>query len=160
MMTLVAALVLLPAAGPLPPGETTKAIDGGREWLVAQQNRSGSWESTDGQYGVAMTSLAGLALLMEGSSPSEGKHAVALDKAVEWLVAQQGKDGLIGDRTRDRQYMWGHGYATPFLACVYEREGEGAPRADRVADITRKGTRKDLEPVLEKAGALTHAAQS
>lgn len=164
MMTLVAALFLFPAAGPAAPAvpeETAKAIDRGLDWLVQQQARRGYWEGNDGRYRVAMTSLAGLALLMEGSSPSEGKYAAALDKAVEWLVAQRNKDGLIDDGADPhRQYMWGHGYATLFLACVYEREGEGAPRADRVAEITRKGVRKDLEAALKKAVAFTQKAQT
>ena len=90
----------------------------------------GHWGSDVGgneQYKVAMTGLSGVALLMEGSTGKLGKYSANIRKAVDWCIerAQKGdpgKEGLITD-TNDPQekvrYMYGHGFATLFLACAY-----------------------------------------
>jgi len=70
--------VLALAAGHAPAaaaGEPAveRAVTGGLDWLVARQSRRGSWSANEGRYPTAMTSLAGTALLMEGSTTTQGR---------------------------------------------------------------------------------------
>src|SRR5262245_35661971 len=106
------------------PDKYKPAIKKGLDWLVKQQNADGTWTS-QGQYPVTMTSFAGLALLMEGSTTSKGYHAERLRKAVDWLVKRTGDNGMIGDPknpTESGRYIFGQGYAMLFLASAYAEE--------------------------------------
>src|SRR5262245_32410202 len=86
-------------------------IDKGLHWLAKQQYRDGHWEAQTGQYPVAMTALAGMALLCEGSTPHQGKYAKEIDNAVEYLLSRVQRNGLIGnpaDAREQQRYMYGH----------------------------------------------------
>lgn len=125
-------------------------IDKGLEWLKRNQERPGCWSGHGGQHKVAMTGLAIMALMAEGSTPSQGKYAKQIDDAVEYLIKKCQKNGLIGDMQdeNDRhRYMYGHGYALMALATVYGEE----------IDAKR---RRDLETVLAKAVDFTVKAQT
>ena len=50
------------------------------------QLRDGHWETKEGGYRTAMTSLAGMALLMEGSNLEAGKYSDNIHRAVDWLL--------------------------------------------------------------------------
>src|SRR5262249_25350586 len=102
------------------------AVEKGLEWLKRNQAADGHWDAGagGGQYRVAMTALAGMCFLMEGSNLKEGKYSDQLKKAVDWFLAvgRQRPNGLIADSGPGGDfgnYMHGHGYATMFLACVY-----------------------------------------
>jgi len=130
--------------------EAQKTIDKGIDWLIKQQQRDGHWESPGGQYPPVMTSLAGLALLMEGSTLREGKYADRIRKAVDWLTDHTRPNGLIGNPNNPiemQRYMYGHGYGLLFLASVYGEEEDG----DR---------RKKLEELLTKAVDFCGKAQT
>jgi squalene cyclase len=108
------------------PEKYRKAVDKGLEWLASKQNEKGFWGANGDNYPITMTALAGMALLMEGSTVKEGKYAAHLRKAVDWLIDKSNeggnKDGLIGDTNLPQEagrYMYGHGFATLFLASVY-----------------------------------------
>jgi len=108
------------------PEKFRKAVDKGLEWLASKQNEKGYWGANGDNYPITMTALAGMALLMEGSTLKEGKYAAHLRKAVDWLIDKSNvggnKDGLIGDTNLPQEagrYMYGHGFATLFLASVY-----------------------------------------
>jgi hypothetical protein len=94
--------------------------------------------------------MAGMALLMEGSTMREGKYSQNLRKAAEWLMVRSQSNGLIGDPRNDREagrYMYGHGYGLLFLSCVYGEEEDGEQR-------------KKLEDILTRAVRFTGNAQS
>src|SRR5260370_8674419 len=57
------------------PKEYQKPIDKGLEWLAKAQQRDGHWDATGGMYPVAMTAMSGMALLMEGSTLSDGRYS-------------------------------------------------------------------------------------
>ncbi len=118
-------------------------VDRGLEWLAKQQYRDGHWEALNGYYPVAMTGLAGLALLAEGSTITQGKYARNIENAVDYLVNRfQKKTGQIGnpsDLREQHRYMYAHGFATLFLAQVYGEESD-------------ESRRRELEKVL--AGAV------
>ncbi len=125
-------------------------IDKGLHWLAKQQFRDGHWEAQSGQYPVAMTALAGMALLAEGSTPHQGKYAKEIDNAAEYLLSRVQKNGLIGnpaDVREQQRYMYGHGFSTMFLAQVYGEEND-------------ERRRKELEKVLTKAVEFTGRAQT
>ena len=48
---------------------TDKAL----QWLVQQQHKDGHWQTPGGQFATAMTGLAGMALLMQGSTMRDGR---------------------------------------------------------------------------------------
>jgi hypothetical protein len=125
-------------------------VDKGLSWLAGQQARDGHWEANNGQYPMAMTGLAGLAFLMQGSTLRDGKYFDHLRRAVDWLGKRAQPSGLLA-RTENpfeaQRYIHGHGYATLFLACAYGEEEDG----DR---------RKRLEEVLTKAVEFSGKAQS
>jgi hypothetical protein len=125
-------------------------IHKGLEWLAKAQHRDGHWDANGGQYPTTMTALAGMALLMEGSTLRDGKYADKIRKAVDWLMERGQRNGLIGNPnnpTEAGRYMYGHGYSLLFLAQVYGEEEDG----DR---------RRKLEGILTRAVDFTGKAQT
>jgi hypothetical protein len=104
------------------PAEYRAAVHKGLEWVARTQNPDGSWAAAGGQYPTAMTALAGMVLLMEGSTIRDGQYARSTRKAVEWLAERAQRDtGLIGNPRNPSEaskYLYGHGYGLLFLASV------------------------------------------
>src|SRR6516162_700566 len=78
------------------PQKYRQSINDGLKWLVDKQvvsddKKEGHWAANGGQYPVAMTALAGMAFLMEGSTVKEGKYAKQIERAVNWLVKKSQK---------------------------------------------------------------------
>jgi len=98
-----------------------EAIEKGLAWLAKSQNRDGSWgsEGGSGTYTMAMTGLAGMALLSSGNSPGRGKYGPNVARAVQYVLKHQDRDGLITSPSNDGQQMYGHGFAMTFLAEAY-----------------------------------------
>jgi hypothetical protein len=127
-------------------------VEAGLQWLAKNQARDGHWEvAPGGAHPIPMTALAGLALLSEGSTMSQGKYSREIELAVEYLLSRvTKKTGLIGlttDQREQQRYMYGHGFATLFLAQVYGEEPDGARR-------------KELEKVLTAAVLYIGKAQT
>lgn len=127
-------------------------IEAGLQWLAKNQARDGHWDvPPGGAHPIPMTALAGMALLSEGSTMTQGKYSKEIELAVEYLLGRvTRKTGLIGraDDAREQQrYMYGHGFATMFLAQVYGEEPDGARR-------------KELEKVLTAAVLFIGKAQT
>jgi hypothetical protein len=126
------------------PVKYRKAVEKGLEWLAAQQREKGFWAANSDQFPISMTGVAGMALLMEGSTVKDGKYAAHIRKAVDYLMdksqdANQ-RDGLIGDTSipsESARYMYGHGFATLFLASVYGDETDQKKRAQLKDILTR-----------------------
>lgn len=150
---LAAAILTAPAAADEPvkkPVDVDAVIEKGLEWLKRNQAPDGHWSAQGGQYPTSMTALAGMALLMEGSTLREGKYSDQLVKAVNWLMARCQPNGLIGNPnnpTEASRYIYGHGFGMLFLASVYGEEED----ADR---------RKKLEVILKKAVEFSANAQT
>ncbi len=161
----VGALVLaLGASGPargdgglgaLITPEAREAIERGTRFLLRTQNADGSWTSDAGKKinetyrpfeggvrvpHVGVTALASLALLAGGHLPGRGPKGEALDRAVDFLLAQVQPSGYVSaHHTR----MYSHAFATLALAEVY-----GVSR------------REDVRKKLQKAVELTVKAQN
>ncbi|MEK7414719.1 MAG: prenyltransferase/squalene oxidase repeat-containing protein [Planctomycetota bacterium] len=70
--------------------------------------------------GAGITSLGGMALLAGGHTPTRGAYAAAAAKALRFVLAHQDKaSGYFGS---DLGNMYGHGFATLFLAECYGME--------------------------------------
>lgn len=111
-----------------------RAVTRGLEYLARTQSRGGQWVADGGMYPVAMTALAGTALLLEGNTTIEGPRASAVQSAVGFLLDQSQPNGLIGDPHRDSRYMYGHGFAMLFLSEVVGEE-EDVSRRNRLIDV-------------------------
>ena len=112
-------------------------VDRGLRWLASTQSRIGHWEAREGRYPTAMTALAGMALLAEGSTTTQGPYARNIRRAVDYLVGQSNPNGLIGDPNRDDRYTYGHGFAMLFLSQLLGEEEDMARREQLVDVLTR-----------------------
>src|SRR3954468_23388049 len=74
-----------------------KAIDTGLQYLAKTQGQDGNWNGTPdtAAYPVTMTSLAGLAFLANGNTPSRGPYAENVKRAELWLIANARPSGII-----------------------------------------------------------------
>ena len=145
------AVLAVPAPVPAqekPPADMRKrveeSVERGLEWLKKTQAPDGHWAAQGTNYRVAMTALAGMCFLMEGSSLKEGKYSDQVRKAVEWLIspARQQPNGLIADSRSAGDfgsYMHGHGYATLFLACTIGEE-EDKEQREKLAKAVKKAS--------------------
>ncbi len=71
--------------------EAEKAIERGLKFLIATQNKDGSWSSTKdgdkgGSHAIAGTSLGLMAFMVEGHFPGFGRYGAALDRAKDYLL--------------------------------------------------------------------------
>ena len=68
------------------PQQYHDTVKRGLDYLAKQQAKDGHWGAQGGQgdaYPVSMTGLAGIAMLMEGSTVREGKYSANIRKAVD-----------------------------------------------------------------------------
>ena len=138
-----------PTSGPArdvnqPTPQLQQAISRGLAWLATQQKSDGSFGS-ESQYGrhVGITALGGLAFMSEGSVPGRGRYAKHVDASLDFVLAScSPQSGLIAAETSYGP-MYGHGFATLFLAEVY-----GMSR------------RTDLREKLQKAVSLIVQTQN
>src|SRR4051794_25389474 len=61
-------------------------VDMGLQWLAKNQYRDGHWDAPGGSHPIPMTALAGMALLAEGSTMTQGKYSKEIENAVEYLL--------------------------------------------------------------------------
>jgi prenyltransferase beta subunit len=115
-----------------------EAIEKALAWLAKSQGRDGSWgaEGPGGNYSMAMTGLAGLAILSAGHSPGRGKYGPNVLRAIKYCLKHQDRDGLISSST-DGQSMYGHGFAMTFLAEAYGMDIGGEMTHDMKDALTR-----------------------
>jgi hypothetical protein len=88
---------------------------------------------------VALSSLAGMALLANGNTPTRGHYADEVQKTVEYLLGCSTNTGLITGPNQDSgQPMHGHGFALMFLASVYGMESKPSLRT-RTEEAVKHG---------------------
>jgi hypothetical protein len=132
--------VARPAAAERLDPRTAKIISHGLDWVAGTQSRLGHWNANDGRYPTSMTALAGVALLAEGSTTTQGKYAKNIRLAVDYLLSRSRPNGLIGDPSRDDRYTYGHGYSLLFLSQVLGEE-EDETRRKELIDVLTRGVR-------------------
>ncbi len=94
-----------------------KSIDRGLAVLASRQHDDGSFGSGNFRGNVAVTALAGMAMMSSGSTPDRGPYGAQISKSIDYLLSCSQKSGLIvAPGATSRGPMYGHGFATLFLA--------------------------------------------
>lgn len=127
-----------------------QSVAKGLAWLAKQQNADGSFGGQSSGYArhVAVTSLAGLAFLAEGSQPNRGQYGEVVAKTLDYLLTHcTTESGLLIGPTTDHGPMYGHGFAALFLAEVY-----GQSHDPRVREELRKAIRLIVQTQNHEGG--------
>jgi hypothetical protein len=135
---------------------TQEAIDAGLAFLARKQTPSGSF-GTAGNYqnNVAITSLAGLAMMAGGNQPSRGKYGQVVTKCLKFVLSSavpHGNGAWLLSSARNRGVfnnwaMYEHGFGTLFLAEAYGM-------------VPNKALKKELRQKLDGAVKLIRQAQN
>jgi hypothetical protein len=97
-----------------------KAIHRGLAYLAAQQNDDGSFGTGGYRGNVAVTALGGMAFLSQGSTPGRGPYGANVSRAIDYLLTYTQQSGFIVHQpSASHGPMYGHGFATLFLAECY-----------------------------------------
>jgi hypothetical protein len=107
--------------------DTQAAIDRGLDFIARSQSSDGSFAERSSAASVAITSLAGLALMAAGNQPGRGKYGKQVSRAVDYVagMANGPVPGFLC--TPDAQAarlggqpapMYSHGFGTLFLSEV------------------------------------------
>lgn len=126
--------------------EITPELDGavarGLGWLADAQLDDGAWDG--GRFGknVAITALACLAMMSDGSTASRGPHADHIRRGLGFILDATKENGLIAAEANNGP-MYGHGFAALFLGEVYGMTGGGADSAlsERIHETIVKAVR-------------------
>ena len=150
-VTAIASLQAQSAA--YPPGVSPavhKSIQRGLTWLSRNMANDGSWRNSGGygSYPAAMTGLAGMAFIASGSTPTRGRYWQEVRKSVGFLMKNaNASTGVISIPAEEGRSMYGHGFATLYLASAYGME----------EDLRKQAK---LKRVLDRAVELIASAQS
>jgi squalene cyclase len=99
---------------------TEKAVERGLRWLADQQHEDGSFGAGPARGNTAVCALAGLAFLCNGSTPGRGTYGRNVNRCVDFILGCAQPSGFInGPDTATHGPMYGHGFATMFLAECY-----------------------------------------
>jgi hypothetical protein len=99
--------------------QTDEAIARGLAWLARMQAGDGSFGAGAYRGNIAVTSLAGLAFMASGSSPSRGPYGAQIDRALDYVMAHTSPAGFIAVVAATHGPMYSHGFGTLFLAEAY-----------------------------------------
>jgi hypothetical protein len=107
-------------AGEFVTPETQRAIDKGLQFLAEKQGDDGAFGSGGYSRNAAICGLSGMALMSGGSTPRSGPYAVEVQRSVDFLLAHTEESGFIMvPGATSHGPMYGHGFATLFLAETY-----------------------------------------
>jgi hypothetical protein len=126
-----------PSSAAVKEADLDRTVNRGLEWLASHQSRMGHWNAQTEHYPTAMTAMAGIALLSQGSTTTQGKYAPNIRRAVDYLMSRSRNNGLIGDPNRDDRYTYGHGFSMLFLSQVLGEEEDEQRREELVKVLTK-----------------------
>ncbi len=134
-------------ATPASPASTGDAVERGLVWLASQQDEDGAFGGLS-HYGrhVGVTGLVGLAFLSHGDTPGRGRYGGVIDGCIAFIVSNRSESGLLAAETSHGP-MYGHGFATLFLAEVY-----GMTNRNDVRETLRKAVRLIATTQNEEGG--------
>jgi hypothetical protein len=94
-----------------------KAVERGLRWLADQQHEDGSFDTGPARGNTAVCGLAGMAFLCGGSTPGRGPYGKNVNRCIDFILGCAQPSGFInGPDTATHGPMYGHGFATMFLA--------------------------------------------
>ncbi|MDB5307450.1 MAG: squalene/oxidosqualene cyclase [Gemmataceae bacterium] len=134
-------------AEPVPAEKLDAAVRRGVEFLVASQNKDGSWGSpaikggvpiiagvgSHHAFGVAVTAMCVSALIETGGDPPEVRKAIERGEA--HLFAELGK--VRRDDPMLIYNVWAHAYGTQALVRMHRRLPDDTERRKRIEDLIR-----------------------
>jgi Prenyltransferase and squalene oxidase repeat len=96
------------------------AVEKGLAYLSSRQLDDGALATNGYGRNVAVCALAGMAWLSGGSTPDRGPHGTELARVTAYLLDHAQQSGFItADDSQSHGPMYGHGFATLYLAEVY-----------------------------------------
>lgn len=123
--------------------ESESAVERSLRWMAANQSRNGHWDAEDFGAGqvhfdangvdrefagkeadTGLTALVMLSFLGAGYTHEEGRYAIEVDRALDWLISQQGPDGNLCGKAEKFARMYCHAMATYCLAEAYGMQKE------------------------------------
>ena len=121
---------------------TDLAIDRGLAYLNARSNREGYFGTAGYMGNVAVTSLAAMAFMAAGNTPDRGPYGQLVTNSLKFVLGQENRDNthpgyLHNPHGTPHGPMYGHGFATLFLAEAYGMVHDRALR-EEVADKLHK----------------------
>lgn len=103
------------------------AVENALAYLQRSQKSDGSFE---GNYGdsTGVPALAGMAFLSKGHLPTEGPYTTALNRCIDFILANQNSEGLFEKGNAGSGPMYAHNISTLFLS---ELSGMADPERQR-----------------------------
>lgn len=127
--------------------ELRTSVEKGAKRLSELQDNKGAFsKGQGGGMAIAMTGLAGLALLASGSTPDKGPYQTHIQKAIDYLISCQDPNTGYITGNNDGSRIHGHGYATLFLAQCYGAQPTNARLKgvlNKAVEIIQKGQTAD-----------------
>lgn len=120
-----------------------QSVSRGLKQLIERQQPDGSFGTGAYRGDVGVTALAGMAMMASGSTPGRGPYGENVTRALDYILRRAEPSGFISSPGGGSRPMYGHGFATLFVAECYG-----------MADRT------DLRPKLDAAVRLIVAAQN
>jgi prenyltransferase beta subunit len=102
--------------------EQQRAVELGLAALARRQDRNGSFGSGSSRH-AGITSLCAMAFMQSGNLPGRGKYGPQVERALTFVMSSAQESGLIASDNFSGP-MYGHGFATLFLAEVYGMTGD------------------------------------
>jgi Squalene-hopene cyclase C-terminal domain len=143
--------------------DAQSAVDRGLAYLAGTQAADGSFPDTRTMFGnVAITGLAGLALMAAGHQPGRGKYGGCVAKAADYVVGRGAAGNPPGylnnaDALLAHGAMYQHGFGTLFLSEVHGMVPDPA-KQKRVRDMLEKAVALILK-AQNKAGGWRYEPQ-
>jgi prenyltransferase beta subunit len=100
--------------------QAAKAIERGLSLLATRQQDDGSFGSGGYSRNVAVAALAGMAFMSGGSTPERGAYGRNVGRSADFILSHMQESGFITvPGASSHGPMYGHGFATLFLAECY-----------------------------------------
>jgi prenyltransferase beta subunit len=99
---------------------TGRSIERGLAFLASKQHKDGAFGSGGYSRNVAVCALGGMAFMSAGSTPGRGPYGDIVDRCIDFILAHAQDGGFITVQgASSHGPMYGHGFATLFLAEAY-----------------------------------------
>jgi hypothetical protein len=96
-----------------------RSVERALRWLASQQHEDGGFGSGVYRGDAGVSALVGMAMMADGSTPGRGPYGKPLARCVDYLLAHAQASGFITAGDASHGPMYGHGFATMFLAESY-----------------------------------------
>ena len=120
--------------------KTDLAIERALNFLASRQQDDGGFGSAGASeyaHNVGVVSLAGMAFMAHGSTPGRGRYGKNVDRCVEYVLRNTEESGFVNaPDASSHGPMYGHGFASMFLAEAYGMSGRPELR-DRLSKAVK-----------------------